>query len=106
MYGTGGNTDGMGSKGGPGADEVWIQGMAFNPAIITVTAGTTITWTNMDSYAHTVTSDSTGLFNSGSISMGDAYSGGGSWSHLFSTTGTYTYHCSIHPTMKGKVIVN
>ena len=97
MYGSGGG--GGGGNGGPGANEVWIQGMAFVPSSITVSAGTTITWTNKDGMTHTVTSDAA-LFDSGNIGSGKAYS------HNFATAGTYKYHCSIHPTMLGKVIVN
>jgi plastocyanin len=85
--------------GGPGMNEVWIQGMAFNPGTITVAAGTTITWTNKDGVAHTVTS-TTGLFNSGSINPDAPYS------HLFATAGTYPYKCTIHPNMNTTVVVN
>jgi plastocyanin len=99
MYGMGGNTGGTGTKGGPGTNEVWIQGMVFNPSTITVSAGTTVTWTNKDGVAHTVTSDDN-LFNSGSISSGGIYT------YTFSTIGTFQYHCSIHPSMIAKVIVN
>lgn len=98
-YSTGSNTGGTGSKGGPGTNEVWIQGMAFNPASITVAAGTTITWTNKDAVIHTVTSD-TNLFDSGSIGTN------GTYSRTFATAGTYSYHCTIHPTMTATVIVN
>ncbi len=94
IYGSGGN----GSKGGPGTNEVWMQGMAFTPSTISVSAGTTITWTNKDGVAHTVTSD-TGLFDSGSIPTN------GTYSHTFATAGTYTYHCAIHTYMKGTVSV-
>lgn len=94
MYGMGGT----GSKGSPGTNEVWIQGMAFTPSTITVTAGTTITWTNNDGVAHTVTSN-TGLFESGSISNN------GTYSHLFTTVGTFPYHCAIHTSMKASVVV-
>lgn len=99
MYGGGG---GGGGNGGPGANEVWIQGMAFVPSSITVSAGTTITWINKDNITHTVTSDTgvTPSFNSGNIGSG------GSYPHNFTTAGTYTYHCSIHPSMMGRVIVN
>lgn len=83
----------------PGPNEVIIQGMAFNPSAITVSAGTTITWTNKDGVAHTVTSD-TGLFDSGSLGSNETYS------RTFSTAGTFPYHCTIHPFMKGSVIVN
>ncbi len=98
MYGTGGSGGGGGGKGGPGTNEVWIQNMAFNPNTITVTAGTTITWTNKDAITHTVTSDS-GVFDSGNINSG------GTYSYTFSTAGTFTYHCKIHTYMTGSVIV-
>jgi plastocyanin len=87
------------SKGGPGTNEVWIQGMAFTPATITVAAGTTIRWTNKDAITHTVTSD-TGIFDSGSLG------GGGTFNYMFSTSGTYPYHCAVHPGMKATVVVN
>jgi plastocyanin len=94
MYGTGGN----GTKGGPGTNEVWIQGMAFDPPTITVNAGTTITWTNKDAIAHTVTSDA-GLFDSGNIGSN------GTYSYMFSTAGSFPYHCNIHTSMKATVVV-
>ena len=82
----------------PTANQVTIQNMAFSPATLTVTAGTTVKWTNKDAYTHTVTSD-TGVFDSGSIS------GNGVYSYTFNTAGTFAYHCTIHPTMKAQVIV-
>jgi plastocyanin len=96
MYGNG-NTGG--TKGGPGTNEVWIQGSAFTPAIITITAGTTITCTNKDPMAHTVTSN-TAVFNSGTIGSN------GSWSNTFTVPGSYPYFCSFHPYMKATVVVN
>ena len=63
---TGGNPGG--SKG-PGTNEVFIQNMAYNPSTITVSANTTITWTNKDAVIHTVTSDD-GLFDSGNLGTG------------------------------------
>ena len=91
-------TNTTGGSGGPGVNEVFIQGMAFVPATITVTAGTTITWTNKDAIAHTVTSD-TNLFDSGSLSPGKSFT------FTFATAGTYPYHCTIHPTMTATVSV-
>lgn len=82
----------------PGVNEVFIQGSAFEPSAITVAAGTTITWTNKDGMDHTVTSN-TGLFDSGSIGNNATYS------HTFSTVGTFPYKCTIHPTMNASVIV-
>lgn len=89
---------------GKGSNSVSISGMAFNPASLTVAVGTTVTWTNNDAIAHTVTSD-TGLFDSGSISATGGYSGGGTYSYTFATAGTYNYHCMIHPMMTAKIIV-
>jgi plastocyanin len=87
------------SSSNQGANEVFIQGMAFSPSTITVTAGTTVTWTNKDGVAHTVTSSS-GSFDSMSINPN------GTYSHLFSAAGTFPYICTIHPTMTATVIVN
>ena len=82
----------------PGLNEVFIQNMAFEPGTITVAANTTITWTNKDGVAHTVTSN-TGLFDSGTINAN------GTYSHMFSTVGTFPYKCTIHPTMTASVVV-
>jgi plastocyanin len=95
--GYGNNQDGDGNNGG--TNTVKIQGMAFSPSVITVTAGTTVKWTNYDNVAHTVTSDD-GLFDSGSISTN------GTFSQTFDSTGTYDYHCTPHPTMTASVVVN
>ncbi len=82
----------------PGANTVSIVNMSFSPASLTVTAGTTVTWTNNDTMTHTVTADDAS-FDSGNITMGTKYP------RLFSTAGTYTYHCTIHPNMKGTIVV-
>jgi plastocyanin len=82
----------------PGANEIWIQNMAFNPASITVSVNTTIKWTNKEGITHTVTSNN-GLFDSGNISSN------GTYSHQFTTAGTYPYHCTIHSSMTGTIIV-
>jgi plastocyanin len=86
-------------SGGPGTNEVWIQGMAFTPATITVAAGTTITWTNKDAVSHTVTS-TTGVFDSGSMSTNATYS------RTFTTAGSFPYYCKVHPGMTATVVVN
>src|SRR3989338_7074227 len=70
------------------ANSVEIKGFAFNPGAITVAKGTTVTWTNAPVD-----------FDSGRMSKGDTFS------QTFDTAGTYEYYCSIHPNMKGKVIV-
>ena len=96
MNGGGGNNGGDNT---PGPNEVWIKGMAFQPSTITISAGTTVTWTNKDAVTHTVTSDN-GLFDSGSIT------GNSTYSRQFPAAGTFTYHCTPHPTMTATVIVN
>ena len=71
---------------------------AFMPNPVTITAGSTVTWTNNDSITHTVTSDS-GVFDSGNIAAG------GRFSFTFNTRGTFPYHCTPHPTMVASVVV-
>jgi plastocyanin len=85
--------------GGPGTNEVWIQGNAFDPTSLTVSQGTSITWTNKDGVTHTVTSDTPGLFTSGSMG------GNATFTHSFNTAGTFAYHCNFHANMHGTVIV-
>jgi plastocyanin len=88
-----------GSSGGPGPNEVWIEGNAFNPSTITVAAGTTITWTNKDGVTHSVTSN-TSIFDSGAMNAG------GTFPHQFAAAGSYPYHCTFHPFMVATVVVN
>lgn len=77
-----------------------IQNFAFSPSAITVKQGTTVTWTNKDGTAHTVTeTDSQTGPNSGNVNPGASYS------FTFATPGTYHYHCAIHPEMLGTVTV-
>jgi plastocyanin len=75
-----------------------IDDHTFDPAELNVAAGTTVTWTNADTEAHTVTADN-GLFDSGVLEPGQSYS---TW---LGGSGTVTYHCEIHPDMKGSVVV-
>ncbi len=78
--------------------DVTIINFAFDPAAITIKAGTTVRWINQDSASHTVTSD-TGLWDSGNVAQG------ASFSRVFDTVGTFAYHCGIHPSMKGTITV-
>jgi plastocyanin len=88
------------------AKQVEIGGTAysfgFNPATVTIKAGTTVVWTNGSVAPHTVTSDAgaPAAFDSGTISTG-----GGQFSFTFTKSGTYHYHCSIHTYMKGTIVV-
>ena len=78
---------------------VTIHNFAFGPQVVTVKAGTAVHWANGDSEAHTVTSD-TGAFGSPVLQPGAGYS------FTFTKPGTYSYHCTIHPFMTGKVVVS
>jgi plastocyanin len=88
---------------GPGSvppNTVTMAGSVFMPTIDTVAVGTTITWKNNDSYAHTSTSD-TGVWDTGNIA------GGATATTTFSTAGTYPYHCTYHASMgmRGTIVV-
>jgi len=91
-----GNQNGGGNQAG---NSVEIKNFAFVPSEITIKSGETIVWTNKDSTSHTITSDSGSEISSPSLSNGQTYS------HTFNSAGAFDYHCSIHPSMKGKVIV-
>src|SRR5690242_3478262 len=80
-------------------NQVTIDGFAFEPASLTVTAGTTVTWTNRDEEPHTVAA-SDGSFHSGTLAGNN-----NTFSHTFSAPGSFTYHCAIHPYMAGTVEV-
>jgi plastocyanin len=81
------------------ANTVNIQNMAFNPSTLNVKVGTTVTWINKDSTAHDVVSD-TGLFNSGNLNNGQSYT------YTFNQAGSFPYHCGIHPSMTGTIVVS
>ncbi len=80
-------------------NSITIQNYSFQPNNLTVPVGTTVTWTNQDPVSHTVTSDN-GAFDSGNIMPN-----GGQYSYTFNQSGTYAYHCKIHPTMHGQIQV-
>jgi plastocyanin len=81
-------------------DKVDIQDFAFGPATIKVEKGTTVTWTNQDSTAHTVTeTDGKDGPKSNNLNKGQSYS------FTYNTVGTFKYDCSIHPNMTGSVTV-
>jgi plastocyanin len=76
-----------------------IHDRTFDPAQLEVAKGTTVTWTNGDTEAHTVTADN-GLFDSGVIEPGQYYS---TW---LGGSGAVPYHSETDPNMKGSVVVN
>ncbi len=99
------NPPSSGSNSGSGTTltgmkyDVSIMNFAFSPQTLTIVQGGTVIWTNSDSAAHTVVSDSGSEIMSGSLSQGQTYA------HTFNTPGTYTYYCSVHPNMRGTIIV-
>ncbi|MEU7412391.1 MULTISPECIES: plastocyanin/azurin family copper-binding protein [Streptomyces] len=79
---------------------VAIKNFAFSPATLKVTAGTTVTWTNQDTDAHTVTSaGSGGPLHSAALNTHATYR------YTFTKPGTYAYLCTIHPFMTATVEV-
>ena len=78
--------------------KIVVKDFTFNPTPLTVKAGATVTWTNMDDEPHTVVSD-TGVFKSGGMDTNESFS------YKFDKPGTYHFTCSIHPRMVGTVVV-
>jgi plastocyanin len=75
-----------------------IENFQFNPPVLTVPVGTTVTWVNHDRDEHTVTS-STRLFSSAGLDPNETYS------YRFDTAGTYAYFCALHPHMTAQIVV-
>ena len=78
--------------------KVLIKDFMFTPMSLTVKAGTTVKWVNMDDEPHNVISD-TGLFRSGGFDTDDSFS------YKFDKPGTYHITCSIHPRMVATIVV-
>jgi plastocyanin len=85
----------------PAAGTINIVNMVFTPPQITVQKGGTVTWTNNDKTTHTVIDD---LANVGGPNSGDI-APGASYSFTFNKTGSFQYHCRIHPSMRGTIVV-
>ena len=77
---------------------VKIDNFVFGPQTITVPVGTTVTWTNSDDIPHTAVSTD-GVFKSKVLDTDEKFS------YTFTKAGTYSYYCSVHPKMTGKVVV-
>ncbi|MHB8647022.1 MAG: cupredoxin domain-containing protein [Thermomicrobiales bacterium] len=78
-----------------------IMNFSFQPTPLTIPVGTTVVWTNQDSASHTVTSD-TGVWDSG---VATPLQKGATFRFTFTQVGTFPYHCMIHPTMHGMIVV-
>src|SRR5689334_22054400 len=78
---------------------VTLSGLCFGPTVLYVTPGESVTWTNRDATAHTVTGLGFTWGSGSDLLEGDAIS------YRFSQTGVYPYACIIHPGMVGAVVV-
>lgn len=83
---------------------VEIVGFAFAPAELTVSAGSEVTFTNLDDFSHTATAGTAdepmpALFDSGRLAKGDSFS------FVFADAGTVAYYCAVHPSMEGSIAV-
>jgi plastocyanin len=78
---------------------VTINNFAFSPDSLNIPAGDTVLWTNDQNVTHTVTSDT-------GTELGHQLTSGSNYQHIFGAAGTYRYHCSIHTTMHGVVVVH
>jgi nitrite reductase (NO-forming) len=111
---TSGNITGN-TTSAPGGNSITISpgssvpsnGKFFVPETLTVSKGSTVTWTNKDSTLHTVTSGSPESGNSGTGTVFDSsyLAAGKTFQHQFNIAGTFDYYCTLHPYMKGKVVV-
>jgi plastocyanin len=91
-------------NGGPFADattrQVMMMGNAFGPTTLTINVGDRVTWVNHDQVPHDATTTNAPVsFRSPMMEQGDT------WMYQFTTPGTYEYYCSIHPSMRAKIIV-
>ena len=75
-----------------------IDNFQFTPDPINLPAGGKLIWSNKDGAEHTVVSD-TGQFRSQVLAQNDIFS------VTLAAPGTYSYHCSLHPFMKGQIVV-
>jgi plastocyanin len=82
------------------ANEVVINNFSFGPAALTVPVGTKVVWTNDDADPHTVTSETDPkLLKSPPLDTGESFA------FTFDKPGTYRYFCSLHPHMRGTIVV-
>jgi amicyanin len=91
------------TRAGAKTIDVDIKSFAFDPKTIAITKGDTVVWANMDAAPHRVISDvgsAKDVLDSPILAKGDTYS------YTFNELGTYAYHCAIHISMKGKIIVD
>lgn len=87
----------------PGRRDIHMGAASFTPADVTIATGTTVRWINDLAVPHTITPDNAaqgGVWASQNITAQ-----GQTFDHVFTTAGTYDYHCNVHAGMTGKVRV-
>ena len=82
----------------PAVHTVTIDGFQFSPAVVTVKAGDQVEWRNKDLVPHTATAKDAGL-DSGTLAPG------GTFRFTATRKGRFGYICTLHPTMKGELVV-
>ncbi|MDB4869060.1 MAG: metallophosphoesterase [Gemmatimonadales bacterium] len=88
-----------GAAASSGTNEVTIDNFAFNPKIVSVAAGSKLTWRNRDDVPHKIQSADNRFVGSPLLDTKSVYSVG------FAESGEFPYFCSLHPVMQGKVVV-
>ena len=86
-------------RAGAGGDAVAIEEFTFKPADLEIEAGTTVTFTNKDEFAHTATAKDKS-FDTGNLEQD------GTFEHTFEDAGTFEYLCTIHNSMTGTITVS
>jgi len=88
----------LSAPAGAATHTVVMEGVAFVPATLTVKRGDTVVWVNKDMFPHTATAQDRS-FDSKDIAPNKT------WKHVAAKAGTFSYLCTLHPTMKGSLIV-
>ncbi len=91
-------THAKGEESKPQGSEVRVDNFSFNPGVLTIPVNSAVTWVNKDDIPHVIASTD-GLFKSKALDTDQTYS------FTFTKPGTYSYFCSIHPKMVGKIVV-
>ncbi len=89
----------------PPDNTVWVLNGSFTPAVLTISAGDTVTWINKDTINRQVASDPHPAHTSVPELLSDPLAEGESYTFTFDTAGTYGYHDELNPIKKAQVIV-
>lgn len=91
---------GAGAAGVAGVNvtAVDIRDFAFSPAIVTIPAGASVHWVNRDDEPHSVAAEDKS-YRSALLNTDDSYT------RVYSQPGEYPYYCTLHPHMRGKIVV-